>query len=262
MFDFHLHSNFSADCDTPMEATIEQAIQAGIEELCFTEHIDYEYPDPTISFDLNLPAYNEKLTEMQQKYGGQIRIRKGVELGLQPHQVADYKELMDRETFDFVICSMHTADKKDLHSGDFFAGKTIEEAYEQYYRELLYCVRHFKDYSILGHLDLVKRYTKQQPERQFHDIISEIFQVIIPDGKGIELNTSGYRYGLEGGMPSTGILKLYREHGGEVITVGSDSHVVSTVGYKFRESYELLKSLGFKHVTTFNGMQPEFHVIK
>ncbi len=262
MFDYHLHSNFSADCDTPMEETIEQAIKAGLKEICFTEHIDYEYPDPTIDFDLDLLNYDKKMKQVSAQYRDQIQIKKGVELGLQPHQVEDYQKLMDMETFDFVICSMHTADKKDLHSGNFFANKTIEEAYRQYYEELLYCVTHFKHYSVLGHLDLVKRYTKEQSEHNFHDIIGEIFKVIIADGKGIELNTSGFRYGLESGMPSPDILKLYKDCGGEIITLGSDSHVASTVAYQFQESLELLESLGFQYITTFENQKPVFHSIR
>lgn len=262
MFDYHLHSNFSADCDTPMEETIEQAIKAGLKEICFTEHIDYEYPDPTINFELDLPQYNKKLQEVRNLYGDQIRIKKGVELGLQPYQIQDYRTLMEKESFDFVICSMHTADKKDLHSGNFFVNKTIDEAYRQYYEELLYCVTHFQHYNVLGHLDLVKRYKKKQSTYDFHDVISEIFQVIIPNGKGIELNTSGFRYGLESGMPSVDILKLYKKHGGEIITVGSDSHVASTVAYQFKESYELLNKLGFEYISTFDKQGPKFHPIK
>lgn len=262
MFDYHLHSNFSADCETPMEETIEQAIKTGLKEICFTEHIDYEYPDPTISFELDLPQYNKKLQAVRNLYGDQIRIKKGVELGLQPHQIQDYRTLMERESFDFVICSMHTADKKDLHSGNFFANKTVDEAYRQYYEELLYCVTHFQAYNVLGHLDLVKRYTKERSTDDFHDVISEIFQVIIPNGKGIELNTSGFRYGLGSGMPSVDILKLYKEHGGEIITVGSDSHVASTVAYQFKESYELLNDMGFKYIATFDKQEPILHPIK
>src|SRR5690625_6487306 len=83
MFDYHLHSSFSADCDTPMEATIEQAIKAGLKEICFTEHIDYEYPDPTIDFDLDLLNYDKKLKQVSAQYRDQIQIKKGVELGLQ-----------------------------------------------------------------------------------------------------------------------------------------------------------------------------------
>ena len=78
---------------------------------------------------------------MQTKYEGQIRIKKGIELGVQPHLLHKYDSLMENHSFDFIICSMHTAEKKGLHSGDFFKDKTIEEAYKIYYEELLYCVK-------------------------------------------------------------------------------------------------------------------------
>ena len=55
-------------------------------------------------------------------------------------------------------------------------------------------------------------------------MIQLIFKTIIPKGKGIEVNTSGFAYGLDSAMPSIDILKLYKELGGEIITVGSDAH--------------------------------------
>ncbi|MBM7599796.1 histidinol-phosphatase (PHP family) [Virgibacillus halotolerans] len=262
MFDYHIHSNFSADCTTPMEKTIEQAIRQGLEEICFTDHIDYDYPDPTIQFEFDLAAYDQKIKEMQAKYASSICIKKGVEIGVQPYLLGKYKQLLSEESFDFIICSMHTTEKKDLHSGAFFKNKTIEEAYQIYYEELLYCVKEFKDFQILGHLDLVKRYTKQASKSDFHDLMRQIFAEIIPNGKGIELNTSGFRYGLDSGMPSKDILKLYKECGGEIITLGSDSHVETTLGYQFRESKELLKSIGFSYLATFEDGKPIFHPIE
>ncbi|WLV25114.1 histidinol-phosphatase HisJ family protein [Aciduricibacillus chroicocephali] len=261
MFDYHMHSTFSADCEEPMEKTIESAIKKGLTEICFTEHVDYDYPDPTISFDLDYQAYDRKIKEMQQKYADSIGIKKGVEVGIEPCYVGRFGKMLDEETFDFIICSMHVSERKDLHSGDFFKGKTVDEAYEIYYRELLDCVRRFDRFSILGHVDLVKRYTKEKAKNNFHELIGEIFNVIIPRGQGIELNTSGYRYGLGGGMPSTDILRLYKECGGEVLTLGSDSHVAETVAYKFKESLKLFQDIGFKYVTTFNDMKPTFHPI-
>lgn len=261
MFDYHMHSDFSADCETPMEDTIESAIDKGLSEICFTEHIDYEYPDPTIEFDLDLEGYREKIQEVQAKYKDKISIKKGVEIGVQPYLLDQYKVLMKEESFDFVICSMHTTEKKDLHSGDFFKNKTVDEAYEIYYQELLECVKHFDQFSILGHLDLVKRYSRERSPHSFHELISEIFKVIIPRGQGIELNTSGHKYGLPTGMPSSDILKLYKEHGGEILTLGSDSHVAETVGYDFKASLELFESIGFKYITTFDNMKPTFHKI-
>lgn len=262
MFDYHVHSNYSADCNTPMERSIERAIEVGLKEICFTEHIDYEYPDPTIEFDLDLRSYDKKIRRMQTKYQDLIRIKKGVEIGVQPYLLNRYERLMDKETFDFVICSMHTANKKDLHSGGFFQNMTTVEAYETYYKELLYCVKNYQQYSILGHMDLVKRYQAEPTGHDFSDLISEIFNEIIPAGKGIELNTSGVRYSLNNGMPSTDILKLYFDMGGEIITLGSDSHSEQTIAFQFKESLELLAQIGFKYIATFENQFPTFHTIK
>ncbi|WP_164214563.1 histidinol-phosphatase HisJ family protein [Virgibacillus sp. YIM 98842] len=262
MFDYHTHSDFSADCETPMEETIREAIRLGLDEICFTEHIDYDYPDTSIVFELDLEDYDRKIAEMQYQYGEQLTIRKGVEIGIQPHQLERYNDLIEKEHFEFIICSMHTSDKKDLHSGAFFEGKTQEAAYQKYYEELLYCVKHFKNFQVLGHLDLVKRYKRQESKKEFHDIIGEIFKEIIPAGKGIELNTSGKRYGMDSGMPSTDILKLYKALGGEIITLGSDSHVETTLAYGFKEALELLQSLGYEYVSTFENKRPVFHRIK
>lgn len=262
MYDYHIHSNYSADCSTPMEKSIEQAIALNLKEICFTEHIDYEYPDPTIDFHLDLSGYDIKIKQLQEKYQDRISIKKGVEIGVQPYLLKRYKNLMDKEYFDFVICSMHTADKKDLHSGDFFKGKSTIEAYETYYKELLYCVKNFKGFSILGHLDLVKRYQAEPRNHDFSEIISAIFNEIIPAGKGIELNTSGVRYGLNSGLPSTDILQLYKENGGEIITLGSDSHSEQTIAYHFQDSLQLLDQLGFRYICTFENQSPIFHAVK
>ncbi|AIF42322.1 histidinol-phosphatase HisJ family protein [Virgibacillus sp. SK37] len=261
MFDFHIHSNFSADCETPMEKTIEQAIKSGIREIAFTEHIDYEYPDSSIVFDFNQVDYDKKIKEMQIIYADRIKIKKGIEIGVQPHLLERYNALIRRNSYDFIICSMHTADRKDLHSGAFFKDRTIEEAYQLYYEELLYCVKNYTQYSVLGHLDLVKRYTKGKSKQSFHEIIREVFRIIVLEGKGIELNSSGIRYGLESGMPSPDILQLYKDCGGEIITIGSDSHVENTVGYGLKEGLQLLESIGFEYVATFTNQVPEFHRI-
>ncbi|NBJ70017.1 MULTISPECIES: histidinol-phosphatase HisJ family protein [Clostridia] len=262
MFDFHIHSDFSADCETPMEETIEVAIQKGLTEICFTEHIDEDYPDPTIDFSLDLPNYDAKINEMQCLYQDQIVIRKGLEIGVQPHLLTSCQQIVKAAYFDFVICSMHTTNKQSLHTSDFFQQQTVEDAYRKYYEELLYCVTHFKDFQVLGHIDLVKRYTKnKQAKYDFHDLLTKIFQEIIPAGKGIEINTSGLRYGLPNAMPSNDILTLYKACGGEIITIGSDSHVATTVGYGVTGAIERLRQIGFNYVTTFTDKRAIFHRI-
>ena len=105
----------------------------------------------------------------------------------------------------------------------------------------------------MGHLDLIKRYdTTILEDKLFIDYIEAILKKVIENGKGIELNTSSFRYNLPDLMPSTNILKLYKELGGEIITVGSDAHDSIRVGENISYTYDILKSLDFKYVFTFN----------
>src|SRR5699024_8430169 len=126
---------------------------------------------------------------------------------------------------------------------------------------LLYCVERFDRYSILGHIDLVKRYKKLDVERNFHDIIGEIFKTIIPKGKGIEVNASGFAYGLGSPMPSRDILELYHDLGGEIITIGSDAHKAEHVGHRFDEILAMLDDIGFENIATFTDEEPTLHKI-
>src|SRR5699024_3803772 len=188
--DYHMHSDFSADCKTPMEETIQTAIKKGLSEICFTEHVDVYYPDTSIVFELDLPRYAKAVIDMQEKYRRQITIKKGIENGVQPHLLDNCETLVKQNEFDFVICSMHTADKKDLHSGNFFADRTASEAYQIYYEELLYCVQHFSAYNILSHIDLVKRYQTLDTYETLHDILEQTMKFIISQANGSEVNTS------------------------------------------------------------------------
>src|SRR5699024_10190348 len=100
LLDYHIDSDFSEECFTPMERTIEAAIQKGVTEICFTEHLDYGYPDPDSTFYLDVVTYKEKIEAMQTQYAKQITIKKGIEVRLQPHVLVDTKQLIEQEYFD------------------------------------------------------------------------------------------------------------------------------------------------------------------
>ncbi|GKV54722.1 phosphatase [Sporosarcina sp. NCCP-2222] len=261
MFDYHMHSSFSGDCNIDMEEMVKGAIRQGLTEICFTDHVDYDYPDDSIVFDFDKKLYASRIQQLREKYEGQIRIKKGVEIGVQPHILQQCGEMVKEEGFDFVICSLHTVARKGLHYGELFEGRSVDEASAIYYEELLHCVKHFDSYSLLGHIDLIKRYAKEKASSDFHDVLRQIFEVIIPAGKGIELNTSGVRYGLDCGLPSEDVLKLYKQCGGEIITLGSDAHKPEDIAFQFKESADLLRSIGFRYLTTFEQMKPQFHSI-
>ncbi len=259
-YDYHMHSNFSNDSKTDMEDMIKKSIDLGLKEICFTDHVDYDL-DTDDDWGIDYNKYFEKLNYLTDKYKDKISVKKGIELGLQRQIIDRCSHDINSYPFDFVICSQHALDKCDLYYGNFFIDKTQHEAYEKYFSELYHIVKNFKDYSVLGHLDLVKRYGKFDnvlEDKYFSEIIEAILMQAIYDGKGIEVNTSCYRYKLPDLTPSRYILNLYKDLGGEILTTGSDSHTPSQVAYKFDYLYPHLKELGFKYISKFDKMNPEF----
>src|SRR5699024_6674140 len=105
-----MHSDFPAESETRIEETIQTAIKKGLSEICFTEHVDEDYPDTSIVFELDLPPYAKAIKDMQEKYPGQITIKKGIEIGVQPHLLDNCETLVEQNEFDFAICSIYLAD--------------------------------------------------------------------------------------------------------------------------------------------------------
>ena len=266
-FDYHMHTNFSADCDYTMEEMCEAAIGKNLDEIAITDHHDIDYQDDSIQFNLDKEGYLKELEKCKEKFAGRLVIKKGIEMGLQPHILKESNDFL-KDDFDFIICSFHTAEKKDLYNGDFFEGKSQWDAYHKYLESILEVVQNFDNYNVLGHLDLVRRYDyyDSKPDLMDNDkaveIIREILKEVIRNDKGIEVNTAGY-YIEEGNNPNptVKVLELYKELGGRILTIGSDSHSPEQLAYKFPETFKMLKEVGFDKLTTFKNMKPRFHKI-
>ncbi|HJC48652.1 MAG TPA: histidinol-phosphatase HisJ family protein [Candidatus Lachnoclostridium pullistercoris] len=271
--DYHVHTEFSDDSRYLMEDVIRDAVKMGMDEICITDHVDYgikvdwdcgqeieyRHGDPLANVDY--PRYMEKIRALKEEYRGKITIRTGMEFGVQMHTIPQFEALYARYPFDFIILSIHQVEDKEFWTQDFQRGRSQKEYNDRYYQEMLDVVKAYKNYSVLGHMDLIKRYDEAgiYPFENVKPMIEEILKIVIADGKGIELNTSFHRYGLSDSMPSREILKLYRELGGEIITIGSDSHKPEHLGAYIDEGQEILKSLGYRAFCTFENMKPVFH---
>lgn len=264
MYDYHLHTSFSGDSDEDMEAIIIRAIKEKGKELCFTDHLDYDYPTIDISFDFNDEAFTEHFNQLKNKYKDQIILRKGIELGLQPHLAKECSAFVKHFKPDFVLCSFHVVEKNDLYVGEFFNDKTPTEAWKKYYKDVYDTLSLFKDYSVVGHLDLPKRYSEgaaTDPIEHYKDELIKVLKLIIKDDKGIEVNMSGLRLGKPS-LPGRDIIELYYELGGKYITLGSDAHRKEDIYSHVEEVLEMLSEIGFTSFTTFESLKPIQHDIK
>lgn len=252
--DYHVHSNFSGDCSVEPEDIINDAINNGLKEICFTDHIDYDCPDLPEKFEFDSTIYFESLSRLREKYKEKIDIKIGVEIGLQSHVLSECAEFVKSQNFDFIIASFHTHKNKDIYFTDILFKKEAHEVLSEYLDEILYSLRNYSEYSVVGHIDLLKRYSngiKDLNVEDYYDKYSEIFKVIIESGKGIEINTSGLRQDVGVQFPDKSLLELYKRLGGEIITLGSDTHGTGTLMYKFDAIKQLLKEIGFTNIYKF-----------
>lgn len=255
--DYHIHTNYSPDSSCNMEDYITQAISLGYKDICFTDHIDYGTP---FCFNCDIKNYLKDIKYYQEKYKELIKIKFGMEFGIQAHHTKYFQNIFNKYNFDFIILSFHLINDKDLWDRSFQKGKTQIQYNREYYEEIYKTTQVYNNYSVLGHLDLIRRYDDfgEMPFEFNKEIIEAILLNIINQEKGIELNTSSFRYKLNDLMPSIDILKFYRELGGKIITIGSDCHYLNHFGYKIKDMKILLKSIGYKYFCVFDKMKPEF----
>lgn len=260
--DFHLHSFFSGDSDTAPELIAETALQRGLSAICFTDHYDADYPYEDVCFELDTKACLERIAGLRSAYEGRIEIGSGVELGLQPHLGALYRSYTGRFPFDFVIGSTHLVDGKDPYYASFWEGCAPKDGIRRFLEVTLENMKAFDDFDVYGHLDYIVRYAPLEPRSFFYEdygeLMDEILKFLISHGKGIEVNTGGYKAGLGCPNPCPEVIRRYRELGGEIVTMGSDAHTAEYVGSFMEEAREILRDCGFRYFALFRGRKAEF----
>lgn len=259
MFDYHMHSRVSFDGQDTGLSMARAARNAGLTEICFTDHIDYD-PSGTIgNMAFDTAAYNAEYEDLE--IPG-LKIRLGVECGMTRDNLDQLRKDVNRRDFDFVLGSIHFVDGLDVYMPPFWKGKTVFEAERRCLEETLACVQVHTDYDVLAHLTYIGK-TMGHPDPRtvkfsdHRELIDEILRLLADKGKGLELNTSGMdRCG--GFLPTADFFRRFKELGGQIVTVGSDAHQCARVGQYSKEACQLLKDI-FGYVCTFEGRKPIFH---
>lgn len=264
MFDCHVHSNFSGDSEMRAEHACEKGIELGLEGIAFTDHLDYDFPYFDVSFMIDFEKYSVAMDKLKSFHEVNFKVLKGIEVGIQPHVLEDTDRIVSEYGFDFVIASTHVIDRMDPYRGEFYVGRTKEESYTRYLEEIYHAVSNYKNYDVVGHIGYIRRYgefdDRSLRHHDYSDLLDMILRQVIQDGKGIEINTSGYRT-LGTPIPDYDIFQRYRELGGEIITTGSDAHSPEHLAFNFVTTRERLAEVGFHYTTHFEKRKPIFDKI-
>ena len=236
----------------------------GLQEICLTDHLDtveWGTYAPRTTFDW-MEAVRQ-VEEARSLWGDRLTIKLGAELGEAALSFDRAEQLLaDVPPLDFVIGSVHLMGprygREDLYYIPKGDAAYYRDVIDDYLDDVLALARWGK-FQVLGHMTLPVRYIWKNSgdtvDFSDHlDRVEEIFRTIIPRGVGIECNTNRGMTPL----PDEPILRLYRQMGGEVITIGSDAHIGAYVGFRVKETQALLRRCGFRHITTFTKGRPEF----
>ena len=263
--DYHTHSRVSPDAFSSMTEMAEAAIRQGLQEICFTDHVEpiwFGSTAPRKTYDW--APLTEEFRAAQAAVGDRIRLRLGVELGDAVWDLDRSQAIMARApALDFVIGSIHILSER-MDGRDLYSLAPRDEAETRAcladYLGQIRRLAQWGGFHVLGHLTLPLRYLNENRGMHvsfdgFEAEMEAIFRTIIPKGIGIELNTNRGNTPL----PDAKWLKLYRGMGGEVITLGTDAHAPAAVGCAIREGQALLRECGFRRFCTFRQGQPVWH---
>lgn len=265
MFDYHVHTSFSEDSTASMQSQCEAAIARGIRQIAFTEHEDYNPSDPT-SFYFNHAAYMTELRRCRALFEGRLIIRAGIEIS-EPHRYPTLAaNALAAQPWDFVLGSLHwLSPTVNTYLPEFFEHTgDWRKSLQLYFEETVNLALH-GDFDILAHIDYATRYNRHYMNdeydiRDFEPVVKDILRAVISRGKGIEINTNPMRSGRVPN-PSGVVIKWYRELGGEILTIGTDSHTPHHTGLHMPEAIQIAREAGFTHLATFERRQAKLEPI-
>ena len=263
LVDYHTHTRCSFDSKAELSDQVKRAAVVGLKELCTTDHCDLVDEQGKRAYDVNWAAILEQFERVRSGLDGSLKLRLGLELGMPQVDPECARRILAGAPLDFVLGSVHNlsldAGGHDLSRMQYASLDECYAALDNYFRSLLDLAKLPDCYDVLAHVTYPIRYmkgavTSAETLQRYRENLREIFRVAIHSGRGIEVNTCRGRT-IEDWRE---VLALYRDCGGEIITIGSDAHNAENVGKGLVEVQKLAKAAGFRYQAIYNRRTPQF----
>ncbi len=268
MIDYHIHTSFSFDCRANIVDVCRAALDKGLKYIAITDHVDI---DDSLAFDewnINdvhgINGYINSIKKVQVLFP-KLNITFGLETGYTPSGYEKMLEIVDDINPDFIIGSIHFIDGYNIFFENYYKNKTKKQAFDRYLECVYDSIIPLSKYAhIIGHIgyickafeipydDTSMKYT------DFKSSIDDILKSIIDNDLGIEINTSGLRSDAKMTLPDFDIICRYKKLGGNILTIGSDAHLIEQVGSYTNTAVDIAKSAGFNYLNIFEKGDMKF----
>lgn len=259
--DYHTHTYFSFDGakDSSPENLCLAAIERGVTDLAITDHFECNWNTECAYPKFSADKHYEEIMAAKEKFKGKLNLSYGIEIGQYNQVPEEADKLLEKHDFDFIIGSIHNVKGAvDFYYWDF---KSIFESmqhsyighmFERYCNELCEIVDTFDKVDTIAHLTYIYRYCALSGNHydfmKHADAAEKLFRKMIAKDIALEVNVSTLWKGLGFALPDRDFLSLYRDCGGKLITVGTDSHSPEHIGECVDEGFKLLRDVGLNDI--------------
>ena len=242
--DYHIHSDFSADSRIKLVDLIPLAAAKGYSAIAITEHLDLLPQELTIYGVPSLKKYKVRIEQLQKSYPA-IKLIVGIEVGDFQAVKPFADSILQEMKFALVLGSVHFV-RNHTNIAIPFRPELSAADVTDYYEQNLHLVETCA-IDILAHLGVYKRYYAQQPvESHCQPIIRQIFQTLIQRGIALEINFSCFRKTYQSLLPELNYLQLYKQLGGRLVSIGSDSHTLEHFDDNYHYARQAITDFGFE----------------
>lgn len=248
MFDSHVHSSISCDSDMLIEDAINAAQEKNV-GIVITDHMDinpFRGPEFTFNVAEFFEAYEQHRCD---------KVLLGIELGLRLEAIEENKSIVEKNHFDFILCSTHAPydmeTPYEYYDKEYYEGLTKKEAYREYLESMYKGVQDNTYFDALAHIDYITRYSPYEDTELYYDEfkseIDKVLKAVADLDKALEISTRRIHIAVN----KKQLRKIYTrfsELGGKYVTIGSDAHGAAAISKDFETALEITKEAGLTPV--------------
>jgi histidinol-phosphatase (PHP family) len=264
LMDYHVHDYRSRDAPgAKIEDYVKRAEKIGVNEIAFTTHLIVSGPNTSTSIrPEEIPEYLDNIWSAAADTD--VTLRTGFEVDYMPEHERRIDRLINEYCLDFVLGSVHEVNGFSIGtektSRSFFAGRSLTGAIDEYFGLWRQAIES-EIFDVMSHPDYFRKHINtlgiQASWDEYGAQVYNAIDCLRSYGVGFEINTSGYRHGIEDKFPVDEFIQAAKEAGVRSITLGSDSHFVETLGYRLITAASQLSDDGFKTVSVYKDRRED-----
>lgn len=260
IIDMHVHTVDSPDASLTALELARRGAASGLRGIGFVAHVDF-HPEDFCSGSFSAASYDASFLKACVP-GDNLLLMKGIEIG-EPHLFMEQALLsLHGSSCDFVTGALHWIGSRLVLDATAFEGIEVGDLVEEYIRDSIRIASE-SPVDILAHFGIWRRGLARAGGNVgldetvlWPDLLRRLFEAMTDRGIALEVNTAGLRRRESVTYPTPAVLRFYRNCGGSLVTLGSDTHAEPHVFFGLDQGAELLQAEGFSRAFCFRERRP------